>query len=82
MGHNGCDGSQASGPWAIGSGYRFNIPLVCNYSLLVYNLQLFAKTVFCLAYVFWIPFVLYFFMMFKIVKKFQKALRSSMSYLR
>ena len=23
MGHNGCDGSQASGPWAIGSGYRF-----------------------------------------------------------
>ena len=25
MGHNGCDGSQASGPWAIGSGYRFNI---------------------------------------------------------
>ena len=28
MGHNGCDGSQASGPWAIGSGYRFNIS--CN----------------------------------------------------
>ena len=25
MGHNGCDGSQASGPWAIGSGYRFTI---------------------------------------------------------
>ena len=23
MGHNGYDGSQASGPWAIGSGYRF-----------------------------------------------------------
>ena len=23
MGHNGCDGSQASGPWAICSGYRF-----------------------------------------------------------
>ena len=23
MGHNGCDGPQASGPWAIGSGYRF-----------------------------------------------------------
>ena len=23
MGHNGCDGSQASGPWAMGSGYRF-----------------------------------------------------------
>ena len=27
MGHNGCDGSQASGPWAIGSGYRFTIPM-------------------------------------------------------
>ena len=27
MGRNGCDGSQASGPWAIGSGYRFNILL-------------------------------------------------------
>ena len=25
MGHGGCDGSQASGPWAIGSGYRFSI---------------------------------------------------------
>ena len=25
MDHNGCDGSQASGPWAIGSGYRFRI---------------------------------------------------------
>ena len=24
MGHNGCDGSQASGPWAIGSGYDFS----------------------------------------------------------
>ena len=24
MGHTGCDGSQASGPWAIGSGYRFS----------------------------------------------------------
>ena len=24
MGHNGCDGSEASGPWAIGSGYRFS----------------------------------------------------------
>ena len=23
MGHNGCDGSQASGPWAMGSVYRF-----------------------------------------------------------
>ena len=27
MGHNGCDGSQASGPWAIGSGYRFSMLL-------------------------------------------------------
>ena len=27
MGHNGCDGSQASGPWAIGSGYRFTSTL-------------------------------------------------------
>ena len=26
MGHSGCDGSQASGPWAIGSGYRFSMP--------------------------------------------------------
>ena len=25
MGVNGCDGSQASGPWAIGSGYHFTI---------------------------------------------------------
>ena len=25
MGHNRCDGSQASGPWAIGSGYRFRL---------------------------------------------------------
>ena len=25
MGHNGCDGSQASGPWATGSGYRFRL---------------------------------------------------------
>ena len=25
MGHNGCDGSQVSGPWAIGSGYRFTM---------------------------------------------------------
>ena len=24
MGNNGCDGSQASRPWAIGSGYRFS----------------------------------------------------------
>ena len=30
MGHSGCDGSQASGPWAIGSGYRFII--ICNLS--------------------------------------------------
>ena len=28
MGHNECDGSQASGPWAIGSGYRFTIKFV------------------------------------------------------
>ena len=27
MGHNGFDGSQASGPWAIGSGYRFTTSL-------------------------------------------------------
>ena len=27
MGHNGCDGSQASGPWAIGSVYRFTATL-------------------------------------------------------
>ena len=25
MGHNGCDGLQAFGPWAIGSGYRFSM---------------------------------------------------------
>ena len=31
MGHNGCDGSQASGPWAIGSGYRFSIALLSEY---------------------------------------------------
>ena len=30
MGHNGCDGSQASGPWAIGSGYRFTPLLRAN----------------------------------------------------
>ena len=30
MGHNGCDGSQASGPWAIGSGYRFTLLLRAN----------------------------------------------------
>ena len=30
MGHNGCDGSQASGPWAIGSGYRFTPLLGAN----------------------------------------------------
>ena len=30
MGHNGCDGSQASGPWAIGSGYRFSGSLTCG----------------------------------------------------
>ena len=31
MGHNGCDGSQASGPWAIGSGYRLNTPMCATY---------------------------------------------------
>ena len=30
MGHNGCDGSKASGPWAIGSGYRFTPLLRAN----------------------------------------------------
>ena len=30
MGHNGCDGSQTSGPWAIGSGYRFTPLLRAN----------------------------------------------------
>ena len=30
MGHNGCDGSQASGPWAIGSAYRFTPLLRAN----------------------------------------------------
>ena len=30
MGHNGCDGSQVSGPWAIGSGYRFTPLLRAN----------------------------------------------------
>ena len=30
MGHNGCDGSQASGPLAIGSGYRFTPLLRAN----------------------------------------------------
>ena len=30
MGHNGCDGSQASEPWAIGSGYRFTPLLRVN----------------------------------------------------
>ena len=29
MGHNGCDGSQAFGPWAIGSGYRFTMLQLC-----------------------------------------------------
>ena len=41
--------------------HRSYVPLVCSYSLLVYNLQFFGKKVFCLAYVFWIPFVLYLF---------------------
>ena len=30
MCHNGCDGSQASWPWAIGSGYRFTPLLRAN----------------------------------------------------
>ena len=30
MGHNGCDGSRASGPWAIGSRYRFSICCICH----------------------------------------------------
>ena len=30
MGHNGFDGSQASGPWAIGSLYRFTPLLRAN----------------------------------------------------
>ena len=30
MGHNGCDSSQTSGPWAIGSGYRFTPLLRAN----------------------------------------------------
>ena len=29
MGHNGCDGSQASRPSAIGSGYRFSKLSAC-----------------------------------------------------
>ena len=29
MGHNGCDGSEASGPWAIGSEYRFSTRGFC-----------------------------------------------------
>ena len=32
MGHNECDGSQASGPWAMGSGYRFSTtPMAHNF---------------------------------------------------
>ena len=33
MGHNGCDGSQASGPWAIGSGYRFSTKSLAKFRL-------------------------------------------------
>ena len=44
--------------------HRSYVHLVCSYSLLVYNLQLFAKTVFCLASVFWTRFVLYLFSLF------------------
>ena len=32
MGHNGCDGSQASGLWAIGSGYRFTTFLIIMFT--------------------------------------------------
>ena len=35
MGHNGCDGSQASGPWAIGSGYRFNTRFLPRFLIVV-----------------------------------------------
>ena len=38
MGHNGCDGSQASGPWAIGSGYRFRSKKKCLSNALGYTL--------------------------------------------
>ena len=41
MGHNGCDGSQASGPWAIGSGYRFTCCFGLGFQL--QNLQDFMK---------------------------------------
>ena len=34
MGHNGCDRSQASGPWAIGSGYRFTASIFYFFQLL------------------------------------------------
>ena len=39
MGHNGCDGSQASGPWAIGSGYRFTHTPLCTFAHHFCNIQ-------------------------------------------
>ena len=36
-------------------------PIVCSYCVLVYNLQLFAKIIFCLVLFFCIPVVLYLF---------------------
>ena len=41
--------------------HRSYVPRVCNYCVSVYNLQLFAKIIFCLVFCFWIPFVLYLF---------------------
>ena len=41
--------------------HRSYVPRVCSYSVLVYNLQMFAKIIFCLIFFFWIPFVLYLF---------------------
>ena len=41
--------------------HRIYRPIVCSYSVLVYNLQSFAKIVFYLGFFFWIPFVLYLF---------------------
>ena len=43
--------------------HRSYVPRICSYSVLVYNLQLFAKKVFCLNFLFffWIPCVPYLF---------------------
>ena len=43
--------------------HRSYVPRICSYSVLVYNLQLFAKIFFCLNFLFffWIPCVLYLF---------------------